>query len=137
MLLQDVTCYTISLLSCLYVNTVELLNVMCALVATSVMLWSLECICLCCQLYIHNIKYVNIYKKKLTHTLRSNMVEMPLNNCHQCIVFVNNIVYMQKKGVTLKHMHFVHMEITIPYLVLTCKLIVRRACWISVNSECV
>ena len=59
-LLHNVTCYTISLLSRIQVTTTQLLHITCALVATSVILRSLECICLCCQ-YIHNVKYVNIY----------------------------------------------------------------------------
>ena len=44
MLFHDVICYTNSLLSPTHVNTIKILNIMCTLVATSVMLWSLECI---------------------------------------------------------------------------------------------
>ena len=44
MLFHDVICYTNSLLSPTHVNTIKILNIMCTLVATSMMLWSLECI---------------------------------------------------------------------------------------------
>ena len=40
---HSVTCYTNSNLSCIHVNTTKHRNVMCTLVATSVILWSLEC----------------------------------------------------------------------------------------------
>jgi hypothetical protein len=43
-LFHDVTCYTNYLLSCIYVNTMKLLNITCTLVAASMIAWSLECI---------------------------------------------------------------------------------------------
>ena len=43
MLFLNVTCYTSSHLSCIHVNTTKLLHITCTLVATSVILWSLEC----------------------------------------------------------------------------------------------
>ena len=41
-LFHSVTCYTNSLLSCIHANTIELHNITYTLVATSVILWSLE-----------------------------------------------------------------------------------------------
>ena len=46
-LFPNVTCYTYSLLSRIHVNTIELCKITCTLVATSVILWSLECIPMC------------------------------------------------------------------------------------------
>ena len=43
-LFHDVTCYTNSIISCIHVNTTKLRNVTCTLVATGVILRSLECI---------------------------------------------------------------------------------------------
>ena len=43
-LFHNVTCYTNFLSSRMHVNTTKLYNIMCMLVATSVILWSLECI---------------------------------------------------------------------------------------------
>ena len=45
-LFHNVTCYTNSLLSHIHVNTVELLDVTCILIAISMIWWSLECIIL-------------------------------------------------------------------------------------------
>ena len=42
-LFHSVTCYTSSLVSCIHVNTTKLRNIMCTLVATGVIPWSLEC----------------------------------------------------------------------------------------------
>ena len=42
-LLHNATCYTSSLLSCIHVNVVDLLNITCTLVASSMMLRRLEC----------------------------------------------------------------------------------------------
>ena len=42
-LFLNVTSYTASLLSCIHVNTTELLNITCTLVASSMILWRLEC----------------------------------------------------------------------------------------------
>jgi hypothetical protein len=44
MLFHYVTCYTNSLLSPIHVNITKILNIMCTLVATGVMLRSVECI---------------------------------------------------------------------------------------------
>ena len=41
---HNVTCYTTSLLSCIHVNTTNLLNIMCTMVATCVLSRRLECI---------------------------------------------------------------------------------------------
>ena len=46
MLFHNVTCYTNSIVSHIHVNTTKLHNIMCTLVATSVILWSLGCIAL-------------------------------------------------------------------------------------------
>jgi len=43
-LFHNVTCYTKSIVSCIHVNTTKLRNIMCTLVATCVILRSLECI---------------------------------------------------------------------------------------------
>ena len=43
-LFHNVTCYINSLSSRIHVNTTQVLNITCTLVATSVILWSLECI---------------------------------------------------------------------------------------------
>ena len=43
-LLCNVTCYANSIVSCIHVNTTKLSNIMCTLVATGVILRSLECI---------------------------------------------------------------------------------------------
>ena len=43
MLFHSVTCYTNSLVSRIHINTTKLRNIMCTLVATSVILRSLEC----------------------------------------------------------------------------------------------
>ena len=43
-LFHNVTCYTNSLSSRIHVTTTWLFNIMCTLVATNVVLWSLECI---------------------------------------------------------------------------------------------
>jgi hypothetical protein len=43
-LFHSVTCYTNSIVSCIHVNTTNLRNIMCTLVATCVVLWSVECI---------------------------------------------------------------------------------------------
>jgi hypothetical protein len=43
LLLQNATCYTNSLVSWIHVNTTKLSNIMCTLVATCVILQSLEC----------------------------------------------------------------------------------------------
>ena len=114
MLLRNVTCRTISLLSCSYVNIVEVLNVMCALVAMSVVLRSLVCICLCCQ-YIHNVKYVDIYGKKLTHKCfekkydqnAAQQLSRMHSFCKQYSLHAKEMCYTQAHA-------FVHMEITIP-----------------------
>jgi hypothetical protein len=42
-LFHNVTCYTNSIVSRIHVNTTKLCNIMCTLVATGVILWSLEC----------------------------------------------------------------------------------------------
>src|ERR1700737_1683019 len=42
-LFHNVTCYTNSIVSCIHVNTTKLRNITCTLVATGVILWSLEC----------------------------------------------------------------------------------------------
>jgi hypothetical protein len=42
-LFHNVTCYTNSIVLCIDVNTTKLRNIMCTLVATRVILWSLEC----------------------------------------------------------------------------------------------
>ena len=42
-LFHSVTCYTNSIVSHIYGNTTKLCNIMCTLVATCVILWSLEC----------------------------------------------------------------------------------------------
>jgi hypothetical protein len=42
-LFHNVTCYTYSIASHIYINTNKLCNITCNLVATSVILWSLEC----------------------------------------------------------------------------------------------
>ena len=42
-LFHDVTCYTNSIVSLIHVNTTKLHNIMCTLVATCVILRSLEC----------------------------------------------------------------------------------------------
>ena len=42
-LFHDVTCYTNSIVSHIHVNTTKLCNIMCTLVATGVILQSLEC----------------------------------------------------------------------------------------------
>ena len=42
-LFHNVTCYTNSLVSCIHVNTTKLCNITCTLVATCVILRSLEC----------------------------------------------------------------------------------------------
>ena len=42
-LFYDVTCYTNSLLSCIYATTIELLNITCTLVATVMILGRLKC----------------------------------------------------------------------------------------------
>ena len=41
---HSATCYTDSIVSCIHVNTTELCNITCTLVATNVILWCLECI---------------------------------------------------------------------------------------------
>ena len=43
MLFHNVTCYSDSLLSCVHVNTIDLLNIMCTLVAIGMILGRLEC----------------------------------------------------------------------------------------------
>ena len=43
-LFHSVTCYTNSILSCIHVNTTKLRNITCTLVATCVIIRSLECI---------------------------------------------------------------------------------------------
>ena len=45
-LFHNVTCYTNSIISCIHINTTKPRNITCTLVATSVILWSLECISL-------------------------------------------------------------------------------------------
>ena len=45
-LFHNVTCYTNSTVSCIHVNTTKLCNITCTLVATSVILRSLECLLL-------------------------------------------------------------------------------------------
>ena len=43
-LFHNVTCYTDSIVSHIHINTTKLYNITCTLLATSVILWSLECI---------------------------------------------------------------------------------------------
>jgi hypothetical protein len=43
-LFHNVTCYTNSIVSRIHVNTTKLCKIMCTLVATRVILWSLKCI---------------------------------------------------------------------------------------------
>ena len=45
-LFHSVTCYANSLVSCIHVNTTKLRNITCTLVATGVILRSLECTCM-------------------------------------------------------------------------------------------
>jgi hypothetical protein len=40
---HNITCYTNSIVTCIHVNTKKLHNITCTLVATSVILWRLEC----------------------------------------------------------------------------------------------
>jgi hypothetical protein len=58
-LFHSVTCYTKSIISCIQVNTTKLHNITCALVATGVILRSLEC---------NRLKFKT--SGKLTHHLR-------------------------------------------------------------------
>ena len=44
-LFYNVTCYTDYIVSHIHVNTTEVHNITCTLVATCVVLWNLECIC--------------------------------------------------------------------------------------------
>ena len=43
MLFHSITCYTNSIASRIHVNTTILCNIMCTLVATGMILWSVEC----------------------------------------------------------------------------------------------
>ena len=46
-LFHNLTCYTNSIVSRIHVNTTKPRNIMCTLIAIGVILWSLECTCLC------------------------------------------------------------------------------------------
>jgi hypothetical protein len=56
MLFHDITCYTNSIVSCIHVNTTNLHNITCTLVATCVLLWSLGCISFTHSMHDFNIK---------------------------------------------------------------------------------
>ena len=53
MLFHNVTCYSNSLLFCIHVNTPDLLNMTCTLVATGVILGRLECTYLNVAMILH------------------------------------------------------------------------------------
>jgi hypothetical protein len=70
-LFHSVTCYTNSTVSCIHVNTTKLHNIICTLVATCVILRSLECTRLspCCPSLLHP----RIYTTSWTNSCVSHM----------------------------------------------------------------
>jgi hypothetical protein len=73
-MLSTTACYTISIVSCIHVNTTKLRNIKCTLVATCVILWSLECTTLHGQLS-------NIANKGM-HVGDHVCLISPLCHCH-------------------------------------------------------
>jgi hypothetical protein len=91
-LFHDVTCYTNSIVSCIHVDTTKLRHITCTLVATVVILRSLECMWVLFWFLFHVLQLVSVrfYTTKLVLHYQIYNIRIESHNSLDLVMVIRN-----------------------------------------------